>query len=148
MHGQGLLRHVKLDPVDVPRGNNAQSGFKQLGGHVAVTHISQGRASYPRTRFISRRAGLHGWMHNPAASSHGPAYRPIPGVKGALRRAAITPQPALDPRPRAASTFTQHYPLEIQKRQFNSSNRRIRDPFVRWCGREGPRGFFLSRLRL
>lgn len=55
-------------------------------------------------------------MHNPAASSHGPAYRPIPGVKGALRRAAITPQPALDPRPRAASTFTQHYPLEIQKR--------------------------------
>ena len=23
---------------------------------------------------------------------------------------------------------------------------RIRDPYVRWCGREGPRGFFLSRL--
>lgn len=29
---------------------------------------------------------------------------------------------------------------------FNSSNRRVRDPFARWCGREGPRGFFLSRL--
>jgi hypothetical protein len=22
--------------------------------------------------------------------------------------------------------------------EFNSSNRRIRDPYVRWCGREGP----------
>ena len=29
---------------------------------------------------------------------------------------------------------------------FNSLNRRIRDPLVRWCGREGPRGLFLSRL--
>ncbi len=24
-----------------------------------------------------------------------------------------------------------------------ASNRRLRDPYVRWCGREGPRGFFL-----
>jgi hypothetical protein len=31
------------------------------------------------------------------------------------RRAAITPQPALDPRPRA-TTVTHHYPLEIQER--------------------------------
>jgi hypothetical protein len=30
--------------------------------------------------------------------------------------------------------------------EFNSSNRRIRDPYVRWCGREGPRGYFLSRF--
>ena len=28
----------------------------------------------------------------------------------------------------------------------HSSNRRVRDPFARWCGREGPRGSFLSRL--
>ncbi len=115
-NGQGLLRHVELDPVDVPRGSNAQGGFEQLDGHVAVTHVSQGRASYLLTRLGNRRACLHGWMHHPAASSHGPAYRPIPGVKGALRRAAMTPQPALDPRPRATNV-THNYPLEIQKRQ-------------------------------
>jgi hypothetical protein len=51
-------------------------------------------------------------MRNSAASSHRPAYRPTPGVKGSLRRAS----PALDPRPRA--TVVMHrYPLEIQERQ-------------------------------
>ncbi len=30
--------------------------------------------------------------------------------------------------------------------RLNLLNRRIRDPYVRWCEREGPRGFFLSRL--
>ena len=126
---QRLLRHVKLDPVDVPRGGNAQGGFEQLGGHIAVTHVSQGRASYPRTRSGNRRACLHGWMHNPAASSHGPAYRPIPGVKGALRRAAITPQPALDPRPRATSV-THHHPLEIQKRHILETAFNMRTPTI------------------
>ena len=65
-------------------------------------------------------------MHNPAASSHGPAYRPIPGVKGALRRAS----PALDPRPRAIS-LTDHHPLETQKRRFPSGSTGLIGEFVR-----------------
>ena len=32
------------------------------------------------------------------------------------------------------------------RQEFNSSNRRIRDPYVRWCGRGKPGGFLLSRL--
>ena len=30
--------------------------------------------------------------------------------------------------------------------EFDSSNRRISDPYARWYGREGSRDFFLSRL--
>lgn len=41
--------------------------------------------------------GVVGRMHNPAVSSHGPAYLPQLCLKGSLRRAS----PALDPQPRA-----------------------------------------------
>lgn len=112
---QRLLYNVKLDPVDVPGGGNAQGGFEQFSRHVPVTRVSTSRASYSRMGFSHRRSCSHGWMHNPAASSHGPAYHPIQGVKGALRRSAKTPQPALDPSPRATPA-AQRYPLEIQKR--------------------------------
>jgi hypothetical protein len=39
-------------------------------------------------------------------------------------------------------------PSLAPRQEFASSNRRIRDPFVRWCGRGRPRGFTLSRLGL
>ncbi|MGH6630049.1 MAG: hypothetical protein ACREB3_09990, partial [Burkholderiales bacterium] len=46
-------------------------------------------------------------MRNSAASSHRPAYHPIPGVKGSLRRAA----PALDPRRPAVGKL--HHPVRF-----------------------------------
>ena len=55
-NGQHLLLGVELNPVDVPRGGNAQGGFEQLGGHVALTHVSKGCASYPCTRLHNGRA--------------------------------------------------------------------------------------------
>ncbi|MPN59081.1 hypothetical protein SDC9_206799 [bioreactor metagenome] len=37
-------------------------------------------------------------------------------------------------------------PSLAPREEFNASNRGIREPFVRRCGRAVPRGFFLSRL--
>lgn len=68
-------------------------------------------------RVNNRQACLYGWMHNPAASSHRPAYLPIPGVKGLLCLAAMTPQPALDPWLQA-DIVKHHQPLQIEKKAF------------------------------
>jgi hypothetical protein len=111
-NGQFLLSGVEIHAVDEPWIGDAQGGFKQLGTHVCpVTLVSVGRASYLPRHSSKHRSGLYGRMRNSAASSHRPAYRPIPGVKGSLRRAS----PALDPRPRA-TVLMHRYPLEIQER--------------------------------
>ena len=48
------------------------------------------------------------------------------------------------PTPSSPNSVCRHY---VPLQELNSKpNRRGTDPYARWCGREGPRGFFLSRL--
>ena len=80
-----------------------------------------------RLFLATKRAGKHGCKRDAAALQPCLSVSPLHRVKGALRRVAITPQPAPDPRPRATSVM-HHYPLEIQKRPKNKIGKSKTNP--------------------